>query len=524
VEIVVMPRRCQCGSLLLVLISVFTLAGQTAAASRPNILFIYADDQPYKTVGCYPESPRWVKTPNIDSLAKSGIRFERAYLGSWCMPSRASMLTGRYAHAVESMRMEGEYPGSVYDPKQCPFVPAQFRKAGYHTAQIGKWHTGIDTGFGRDWDFQIVWNRPLHPENAGAYYAEQILSFNGEERKVAGYSTDNYTKWAVEYIEGKHRDKDKPWYLWLCYGAVHGPTTPAERHVGAYAGKQAPVPADILGPRPDKPAYLEVTQAWERGPGGGPVMKKKAPRKGNFDKDEPGLDYHKWVQQMNECALAVDEGVGKVLAALKASGQLENTLVVYTADQGFALGEHGASMKLAPYDATLASPLIISRPGSIPAGKVCKHPVNSPDLVQLFCDTASVKIPWKMHGRDISPLLADPETKAWSSPMLMTHTGRSYGSDANQIPVQLAEQTNPGGVPWWVMLRDGKYKYIRTLVSGETEELYDLAADPEEIVNLAPKTEHRKLLELLRAKAIAELRRGEAGFVDNMPPTKVIEE
>lgn len=490
-------------------------------AARPNILFIYADDQPYKTVGCYPESPRWVKTPNIDALAKTGIRFERAYLGSWCMPSRASILTGRYAHSVESMRMAGEYPGSEYDPKQCPFVPAEFRKQGYHTAQIGKWHTGVDTGFGRDWDFQIVWNRPGHPENAGAYYNKQVLSFNGEERKVEGYSTDNYTKWAVEYIEGKHRDRDKPWYLWLCYGAVHGPTTPAERHVGAYAGNRAPVPADIFGPRPDKPAYLDLTQAWERGPGGQPAMKKRAPRKNNFDKDEPGLDYHKWVQQVNECALAVDEGVGKVLAALKATGQLENTLVVYTADQGYALGEHGFSQKQAPYDATIASPLIISRPGQIPAGKICPHPVNSPDLVSVFCGVADVKVPWKLHGRDISPLLRDPETKAWNLPMLMTHTGHHYGSDTHVIP-EGKELTEPGGVPWWGLLRDGKYKYVRTLVAGETEELYDLAADPEELVNLAAKAENRVLLTSFRDKTIAELRRADAGFVDVLPATKAM--
>src|SRR3954471_7262497 len=91
-----------------------------AEPKRPNILFIFADDQSYKTVGCYPEAWPWVKTPNIDALAKSGVRFHGAYLGGWCMPSRASMLTGHHPHGIESMRMEGKYPGSTYDPKQCP--------------------------------------------------------------------------------------------------------------------------------------------------------------------------------------------------------------------------------------------------------------------------------------------------------------------------------------------------------------------------------------------------------------------
>src|SRR5207253_11029355 len=146
-------------------------------------------------------------------VATQGVRFHRAYYGAWCMPSRAAFLTGRLQHAVTSMTMEGVYPGSRYDPAQCPFVPAEFRKAGYHTAQIGKWHTGTDTGFGRDWDYQVVWNRPKHPENAGAYYDRQLLAFNGVEKWQDGYPADTYTKWAVEYIQGAHRDPGKPGVL-----------------------------------------------------------------------------------------------------------------------------------------------------------------------------------------------------------------------------------------------------------------------------------------------------------------------
>ena len=192
------------------------ITSQAAPAKRPNILLIYADDQSYKTVGCYPESWPWVRTPNIDRLAASGVRFHAAYLGAWCMPSRAAMLTGRHPHGVESMRMEGKYPASAYDPKQCPFWPAVFRQNGYHTAQIGKWHTGVDAGWGRDWDHQIVWNRPLHPENAGAYYERQIVARDGKEEWVDGYPADNYTQWSEDYIRGKTRAADKPWFLWLC--------------------------------------------------------------------------------------------------------------------------------------------------------------------------------------------------------------------------------------------------------------------------------------------------------------------
>ena len=494
-------------------------AADELKSKRPNILFIYADDQSYKTLSCYGGGPDWVKTPNIDRLAASGIRFERGYLGAWCMPSRASLLTGRLQHAVMSMTMEGEYPGSKYDPEQCPFVPAQFRAQGYQTAQIGKWHTGTDTGFGRDWDYQIVWNRPKHPENAGNYYKDQILTFNGEERMTKGYSTDNYTDWAVEYLGGKNRDPNKPFYLWLCYGAIHGPTTPAARHKGTLKGKAAPVPVDIVGPWPDKPAYLENTKAWMIGPDGKPAMANKAKKKGNFDSSEPGKSYDAWVQQVNECMAAVDEGVGRVLEALKASGELENTLIVYTADQGDGLGEDGFNQKVAPYDATVASPLIVSWAGKVPAGKVCKHPVNSPDLTDLFCRTAGVTVPWKTHGRDIRPLLENPETTEWGSPMLLTHTSRNYGAETDEIPTD-GRLTSSSGVPWYALLRDGKYKYIRNLVVGETEELYDLEADPEELTNLAAKPAHADLLRKLRQQAIAELQRTDAKFVQAMPKTK----
>jgi arylsulfatase A-like enzyme len=503
----------------LVLLPLFATIAAAAEASRPNILLIYTDDQSYKTLSCYPEAPRWVKTPQIDRLASSGIRFPRAYMGSWCMPSRASILTGRLPYAIESMRMTGTYPASSYDPAQCPFWPAEARRQGYHTAHIGKWHTGIDAGWGRDWDYQIVWNRPLHPENAGAYYKAQILAINGAEKKVNGYSTDNYTDWAVEYIRGEHRDRAKPWFLWLCYGAVHGPTTPAQRHQGKYAGNTSPQPADIFGPRPEKPAYLNVTQAWAPNGSGGAMMKKKEKRKNNFDKDEPGLDFQKWIQQVNECAMALDEGVGRVMTALGESGQLENTLVVFTADQGFGLGEHGLSQKQVPYDGGFASPLIISQPGTLPQGRVCQQPVNSPDLVAMFCRAGKIEVPWKMHGRDISPLLRDPEGAAWDQPMVMCHTGESYGSDTRALS---PEGKNPGSgnVPWWVMLRDRNFKYIRTLVAGEPEELYDLDRDPEELVNLAARPEHSSEMELLRGRLVAELRRTDCPFVDVMPKPK----
>ena len=487
------------------------------APKPPNILFIYTDDQSYRTVGCYPDSYDFVRTPNIDQLASQGMRFDAAYIGTWCMPSRAAMLTGHHQYGVQSMRMEGEYPGSEYDPQQCPFWPSVFRKNGYVTAQIGKWHTGTDNGFGRDWDHQIVWNRPAFPANAGNYYGNQLLQIDGTRAKpVAGYSTDNYTNWAIDFIEGDNRDADKPWYLWVCYGAVHGPFTPADRHQQDYPNVRIPIPQDIYPPRPGKPDWMQKIDQWEKGADGQPVMAGNGFQARTVDtKGIHGNALNDWVRQYHQGVIAIDEGVGRIMEALDASGQRENTLVVFTSDQGFGWGQHGFRMKLAPYDATIRSPMIVSMPGRVPKKSICKTPVAGVDFAPTFFSFAGIDLPWKMHGHDISPLLENPKAK-WGHPVLQTLTGRSYGKDTDTIPTD-PEIRDLNGVPWWVSLREGNYKYIRTLVVNEPEELYDLKRDPDELHNLAFDKKYRSLTLRLRAATIAELRRTDAKMVDHLP-------
>jgi len=499
-------------------ITVLVLLSSCAlAADRPNILFIYTDDQSHRTVSCSPEAYKWVKTPNIDRLAGQGVRFTHAYVGTWCMPSRATMLTGRHQYGVESMRMEGRYPGSTYDPKECPFWPSVFREAGYHTAQIGKWHTGVDTGFGRDWDYQVVWNRPRHPANAGNYYGDQLIEINGKPAaKVAGYTTDWYTGRAVEYIRGGHRDGKKPWYLWLCYGAVHGPYTPAERHRAAYAGVGVPLPGDIFPERSGKPEYVRKRDTWVRGKDGRAELNPA--RKLRTVKNMPlhGNDLQAWVRQYHHSVLAIDEAVGRLLKTLSETGQDRNTLVVFAADQGIAWGQHGFQQKVAPYDANIRGPLIMSFPGVIPQGGVCPSPVGGTDLPPTFFAIAGLELPWTMHGHDLTPLLKRP-AGAWKYPALTILTGQSFGSDTARVPIEREKLYATAKVPWWVSLATGKYKYIRTLVEGEIEELYDLESDPEELRNLALLPSYRERLRELRAATVAELKRTGAAMADALP-------
>ena len=490
-------------------------------AKKPNILFIYTDDHSHRTVSCYPEAYDWVKTPNIDRLAQRGVRFTHAYIGTWCMPSRAALLTGHHPYGVMSMRMEGEYPGSEYDVAQCPFWPKVFRENGYTTAQIGKWHTGTDTGFGRDWDYQVVWNRPRHTKNSGAYYYDQLIETNGGKAElVKGYSTDNYTQWAIDFIEGKHRDAEKPWYLWLCYGAVHGPFTPAERHLDSYPDAKVPVPADIYPPRPGKPDYMQKIEFWVKGSEGQPIMKGGAFNGKTVEgkKGIHGNSLDAWVRQYHQGVLAIDEGVGRLMATLEKTGQLHNTLVVFTSDQGFGWGQHGFCTKLAPYDATIRSPMIVSMPGTIPAGEVCPTPVGGVDLVPTFFAFAGLPLPWKVHGHDLSPLLKNPKAP-WPHPVLMTLTGRKYGADTHRVPTDPKER-DLSGVPWWISLTQGRYKYIRTLVENEMEELYDLQSDPEELTNLALNPEFSEKLVQYRQSLVSELRRTDAVMVDHLPAVR----
>jgi arylsulfatase A-like enzyme len=457
----------------------------------------------------------------MDRLAARGVRFTHAYVGTWCMPSRATMLTGRHQYGVQTMRMVPPYPGSTYDPEQCRFWPAIFRQEGYQTAHIGKWHTGTDAGFGRDWDYQIVWNRPRHPDNAPNYYHDQLLSINGGEPKIVkGYSTDNYTRWAVEYIQGEHRDASKPWYLWLCYGGVHAPYTPAERHLEDYPEASVTTPADIYPPRVGKPSYMQKVAAWEKGPKGEPVLSRKAMggEVGDDPQRDQGRSLSSWSRQYHQAVRALDEGIGQVLSALETSGQFANTLVVLTADQGYAWGQHGFRAKLAPYDANLRSPFIISMPGTLPEGKVCRTPVGGADIAPTFFSFAGLKLPWEMHGHDLTPLLKNPEAE-WPHTTLLPFTADKFGADCDVVPAPPANR-HKTGIPWYLMLAQGRHKYIRTLEANEPEELYDLQADPDELNNLASEPQHADTVKKLRDAAIAELRRTGAKMVDSLPAVK----
>lgn len=477
----------------------------------PNILYIFTDDQSIRTVSSYPSSYQGINTPNIDRLATEGMLFTNSYSGAWCVPSRATALTGLHPHGIKSLNWVGNNPDQEYNPEVLRFWPSVFRKSGYYTGIIGKWHTGADDGAGRDWDYSAIWNHSM-PEVYGGYYLNQKISFNGADPvSVGGYSIDNYTDYALDFVNNRSAKKGQPWFLWLCYDAPHGPFISSERHEDMY--KDIPpvtVPADIYPPRPTKPSHMVNYNRpkWEKDDNGKPKARVGDQGTGkNVTLDEA-------VQRYNRPVLALDEGIGKIIKALELTKQLDNTLVVFTSDNGFAFGQHGFIWKYAPYDGTNKVPLIIRWPEKISQNKVCEHPVGGHDLIPTFFSVAGIDLPWEMHGHDISPMFEDPNCQ-WEHPLLIENTQRLFGEDTNRDEFPIYKE-----IPCWVFLRDGKYKYIRYLIENEIEELYDLDADPEELTNLALSPDYRKLLVNLRNKSIKELKRTDAGFVDKLPTSK----
>ena len=273
--------------------------------------------------------------------------------------------------------------------------------------------SGTDTGFGRYGDYQIVWNRPRPGSRPGNYYEDQGVETNGGESEIVkAYSTDNYTKWAIEYLNGEGPEANKPWYLRLCYGAVHeGPFAPAQRHLARTLMPAWLFPLTSFRHVPASPTIFKTSPTGFRMKTV-PHLKgrKRATGELSSGRGIHGSDLNSWIRQYHQGVLALDEAVGKLIKTLKESGQYENTLIVFTSDQGFPRGQHGFRTKAAAYDANIRSPMIVSMPDRLPQSKVCDAPVGGADLVPTFFDFSGIDLPWQMHGRSLLPMLTEPQT------------------------------------------------------------------------------------------------------------------
>ena len=478
------------------------VAAASAAAPRaPNIVFIFSDDHAYQAISAYGEGRRLLETPHLDRLAKSGMRFDRALVpNSICGPSRAVVLTGKYNHLNGFVNNSN----SRFDGSQVTF-PKILRQAGYQTAVIGKWHLVSDpTGF----DF---WH--ILP-GQGLYYNPPMIRM-GEQVKMEGYTTDIITDLSLDWL--RQRDKSRPFLLMSQHKAPHREWAPALRHLGADGDRVYPEPDTLFDDYAnrgiavrDQDMSLEKTftdrdAKFDPPPNMTPEQRKVwdayyEPRNARFraanlqGKDLVRWRYQRYMHDYTATVRAVDESVGRLLDYLEKEGLAENTIVVYSSDQGFFLGEHGWFDKRWIFEESLRTPLLVRWPGVSRPGGVSKDLVSTLDFAQTFLDAAGLPAPGEMQGRSLRPILAGNRPADW-------RTAFYY---------QYFEWPTPHRVrPHYGVVTD-RYKLVHFFGTADDYwELYDTEKDPRELRNVLTDPAYaaaRKQLEGQLAQLRTELK------------------
>ena len=419
-------------------------SGQQTAAKKqkqPNILFIMSDDHGYQAISAY--SNRLIQTPNIDRIAKGGMLFSNASVtNSICAPSRAVILTGKHSHL--NGKVDNNFP---FDTAQVTF-PQLLQKAGYQTAMFGKLHFG-NSPKGFD-EFKIL-------PDQGVYYNPDFITKKEGTKTFVGYVTDLITDMTLNWLKNE-RDADKPFLMMYLHKAPHREWLPALRHLPDYTTRTFPEPATLFDDYQgrgtaaktaemnilthmfwsgDSKIYPDVVKSmgiaknafadrigFEREVGRmNPHQRAEwdkyyQPINDKFKADYPTMSqrdlmkwrYQRYMQDYLGSIAAVDEGVGKVLDYLDQSGLAENTIVIYTSDQGFYLGEHGWFDKRFVYEESFKTPLLIRWPGVIKSGSVNSLMVQNLDFAPTFLSAAGVTPPADMQGENLLPLFRG-ETK-----------------------------------------------------------------------------------------------------------------
>jgi arylsulfatase A-like enzyme len=444
-------------------VSALVLAMPMAGAEkRPNILYIMADDHAAHAISAY--GSKINQTPNIDRIAKEGMRFTNCFVtNSICTPSRAAILTGKYSH-INGVPVFNRFDGSQ------PTLAKYLRGAGYHTGMIGKWHLGSDpTGFD---SWTIL-------PGQGVYVDPVFIHQGGERQKHAGYCTDIITDLSLEFLE--KRPKEKPFFLMCHHKAPHRPWQPDDKHAKKWAEVQVPEPAtfdDDYSTRSD--AAREATMRVDRDLT--PTDLKQKPPEGLAPAALKKWQYQRYMRDYLACVESVDDNVGRLLDYLDKNGLADNTIVVYTSDQGFFLGDHDWFDKRFMYEESLRMPFLARWPGIIKPGAVNDGMILNVDFAPTLLAAAAEKVPDDMQGRSFLPLLKGESPKDWRQSMYY----RYY-----HYPMHHRVQPHYG-------VRTDQYKliYFNKL---DQWELYDLAKDPHELKNLYADTAYAD-----RAKELKE--------------------
>ena len=456
------------------------IALQAAPETRPNIVWIFSDDHSYQTIGAYGGRLQPLNlSPNIDRIAREGMRFDRAYVGnSICAPSRATLLTGKHSH------MNGKYTnGDAFDHDQQQFQKI-LQKNGYQTVMVGKIHlNGKMQGF----DYWEVL------PGQGKYHDPVFITEDGNTTYPGQYVTDVITERALNWLKNE-RDENRPFMLMVHHKAPHRNWDPADRHMSRYADIEIPEPDNLFDDYATRGAAahqqdmsIEKTMTLTKDlkvEGAMAEIPRFRKRAEWFAENRPeGIERVKWKYQTYmkdylRCTWAVDESVGRVLQALEELGLNKNTVVMYSSDQGFYMGEHGWFDKRFMYEESFRTPLLARWPGTIKPGSVNADLVQNIDFAETFLDLAGAPIPGDMQGRSLVPLMKGETPDDWRD-SLYYHYYEYPGAHSVRRHEGVCGQ---------------RYKLIRfygkDVPDGEEWELYDLKKDPAEMNNLYGNPEY----------------------------------
>ncbi|HUP49707.1 MAG TPA: sulfatase [Thermoanaerobaculia bacterium] len=461
----------------------FPFIGRAQDLSNPNILFIMTDDQRQDSMSAYGNTV--LKTPNMDRIAREGMRFEQMFVtNSLCAPSRVSFLTGLYSFA-HGVWTNGDGPQFYNGPgiRQDQRTFAQLlREAGYYTGLVGKWHLkSMPTGFDQ-WVI-FPWQ--------GEYHDPDMIA-NGTRLRMRGHADDVVGDQALEFL--RHRPRNKPFCLLYQFKSPHRSWTPAKRFEKVFEGVDIPLPRTFEQKLEGKP---EAVRAAEMALADLPDFRDQVPA-GLPREERKRRNYELLVKNYYRVLLSVDENVGRVLDFLDQNGLRENTIVVYTSDNGFFLGEHGLYDKRLMYEPSIRVPLAVRYPARVAPGSVDRsNMVLNVDVAPTLLQLAGVPVPLGLHGRSMVPLLLGAKVP-WRDAFLYEYY---------EYPAGHCARKHRG-------IRTDRWKLIHFFEQPQEWELYDLQNDPDETRNLAGSRAHAATMATLKAR-MAELRR-ELG--DSDPP------
>ncbi|MDE7389100.1 MAG: sulfatase, partial [Muribaculaceae bacterium] len=454
-----------------------------------NIVYIMTDDHTAQMMSCYDN--RYVETPNLDRVAADGVRFTNSYVAnSLSGPSRACMLTGKHSHINGFRSNETD----VFDGDQ-PTFPKYLQQAGYQTALIGKWHLeSTPQGFDK---YEIL-------PGQGDYYNPRFINMDGDTVVEHGYLTDLITDKSIDWMENG-RDKSKPFCLLIHHKAQHRNWLPDTAHLALYEDKVFPLPEnfhddyagrqaastaemriadhmdliyDLKMDHPDKTSYLKPTYLSFVGRMDSAQRARfeefyQPIRDDFYSRDLKGRELAEWKYQryMRDYAKvlkSLDDNVGRVLDYLEENDLLDNTLVVYTSDQGFYMGEHGWFDKRFMYNESFSTPLVMHLPKGFDRRGDIPQMVQNIDYAPTFLELAGVKIPADIQGESLVPLLRGENPADWRDQLYYHY---------HEYPAEHAVKRHYG-------VATDRYKLIHFYNDIDTWELYDLQSDPHEMHNL----------------------------------------